>query len=161
LPAGPAVPSPPSHDRQPPPRRRSTAGTSDCRAQPLVDTLFTWKDYGRTALCRVRIYPGPPGDERTQTVVLQEQAENRGASTTADARHLVELVGRQFGLDPAASYWIFHWGTFSFEGAQAEPRKELFLRATFRRTRGESLSTPTWRVITREEVENLTDRRFE
>ncbi len=73
---------------------------------------------------------------------------------------LVELIGRKFEVDPAQAYWVCHWGAFSFEGAQPNKRKELFLRATFRRTKNQSLGTPSWRVVTREEVEEYTDRQF-
>lgn len=130
------------------------------RAQPLADTLLTWQGYGRTSQCRVRIYPTPPDAERTHTVVLQELAANHGASTLDEATYLAERVGRHFDLDPALVYWIFHWGAFSFEGAAPDRRKELFLRATFRWTKRQTLGTPQWRVVTREEVEDYTDRLF-
>ena len=129
-------------------------------AQLLADTVFTWQGYARTATCRFRLYKTAPGEKRTHTVVIREQAENDGPSTTSDARHLVELIGRQFDVDPAQTYWVFHWGAFSFEGAQPNKRKELFLRATFRRNKNQSLGTPSWKVITREEVEAYTDRQF-
>ncbi len=130
------------------------------RAQALVDTVFAWRGYARTATCHLRIYPTPPDEERTHTVVVRELAENEGPSSVADARHLVELVGRRFDIDPAHAYWIFHWGPFSYAGAAPDRRKELFLRATFRRTRSQHLSTPSWRVVSREDVEDATDRLF-
>ena len=129
-------------------------------AQLLADTVFTWQGYARTGSCHLRIYKTAPGADRTYTVVLRERAENDGPTTTADARHLVELIGRQFDVDPVQAYWIFHWGAFSFEGAEPDRRKELFLRATFRRNTNQSLGTPLWRVVTREEVEEYTDRQF-
>ena len=99
-------------------------------------------------------------NDEIDTVVIGERAENDGPSTTSDARHLAELIGRQLDVDPAQAYWIFHWGAFSYNGAQPNQRKELFLRATFRRTKNQSLGTPSWRVVTREEVEAYTDRQF-
>lgn len=135
-------------------------GPSVSRAQPLADTLFSWRGYARTARCQVRVYPTPPDEERTRTVMVKELAENRGPSTVDDARYLAELIGRQFGIDPAVAYWIFHWGAFSYAGAEPDPDKELFLRVTFRRTSTGRLSTPYWRVIRRNEVRELTDRRF-
>lgn len=129
-------------------------------AQLLADTVFTWQGYGRTATCHLRIYPTAPSEERTHTVVIRELAENDGPSTTSEARYLVELIGRQFDVDPAQAYWVFHWGAFSYEGARKNQRKELFLRATFRRNKNQSLGTPLWRVVTREEVEAYTDRQF-
>lgn len=130
------------------------------RAQLLADTLFTWQGYGKASECRVRLYLAHGRDERTHVAVLEEVASNRGASTLDDARHLAELVGRRFGLDPADAHWIFHWGAFSFEGAVGGRRKELFLRATFRRTPGGALAAPSWRLLTRSEVEAFTDRLF-
>ncbi len=130
------------------------------RTQPLVDTLVTWQGYARTATCHLRIYAAPPGEERARTVVLRELAENAGPSTVDDARHLAEVVGRRFGIDPVEATWVFHWGAFSFEGASPNPRKQLFLRATFRRLKSQHLSTPSWKVVSREEVEQYTDRQF-
>ena len=137
-----------------------TPATHPASAQLLADTIFTWQGYARTGSCHLRIYKTAPGEERTHTVVIREQAENDGPTTTSDARHLVELIGRQFDVDPAQAYWIFHWGAFSFAGAAPDKRKELFLRATFRRNKNQSLGTPLWRVVTREEVEAYTDRQF-
>ena len=129
-------------------------------AQVLADTVFAWRDYGRTARCRVRIYQAPPEADRTRVVVLEELAENGGASTLDDARHLVDLLGRHFDVAPEDALWVFHWGAFSFEGARPDGRKELFLRATFRRGSGGALGTPSWRLVTRAEVEDYTDRLF-
>ena len=130
-------------------------------AQPLADTLFTWRGYARVAECRVQVYPAPPDEEtRTRTILVRELARNRGPSTVQDARHLVELIGRQLGLNPAEAYWVFHWGAFSYAGAAPDRDKELFLRATFRRTSTGRLGTPYWKVINRDAVRELTDRRF-
>ena len=129
-------------------------------AQLLVDTLFTWQGYTRIATCHLRIYKTAPDEDRPHTVVIRELAENDGPSTTSDARHLVELIGRQYDVDPAQAYWVFHWGAFSYAGAEPNKRKELFLRATFRRNKNQGLGTPLWRVVTRKEVEDYTDRQF-
>ena len=47
-----------------------------------------------------------------------------------------------------------------FDGATPGSDKEVFLRATFRRTSTNRLSTPYWKVINRNTVRELTDRRF-
>ena len=135
-------------------------GSESASAQALSDTLFSWRGYARIAQCHVSVYPAPPDEERTHTIVIRELADNRGPSTVDDARHLVELIGRQLQVDPAEAYWIFHWGAFSFDGAAPEADKELFLRATFRRTSTNRLGSPYWRVIPRADVRALTDRRF-
>lgn len=136
-------------------------GSSPARAQALVDTVFAWQGYGRMGQCRLRVYTAPPREDRTYTIVIQELAENGGPSTANDIKHLAELAGRTFGIDPSAAFWILHWGAFSFEGARPEGRKELFIRATFRRIKSGGIGSPSWRVLSREEVEELTDRQFD
>src|SRR5690606_37415498 len=101
-------------------------------AQLLVDTLFTWQGYGSTSMCRVRIFTSAPDQQRSRTIIIDELAENRGASTLNDVQHLAELIGRTLAQDPEDAFWIFHWGGFSLRGADNDA-KELFFRATFRR----------------------------
>ena len=125
----------------------------------MADTLFTWRGYAQVGQCQLAIYPTPPDEERTRTVVIRELARNEGPSTIDDVRYLAEAVGRQFQVDPAEAYWIFHWGAFSYAGAEADDR-ELFLRATFRRTSSGRLSSPYWRVVHRDEVLELPARGF-
>lgn len=129
-------------------------------AQSFTDSLFTWQGYGREARCHLSLYETTPGEDRPHTFIIREVAENAGPSTVTDARYLAERIGRHFDVDPAEAFWVYHWGDFSYTGAAPEPGKELFLRATFRRTSTNNLSTPYWKVITRKEVEELTDRQF-
>lgn len=131
-------------------------------AQPLADTTITWRGYARTAQAQVALYPGPPDDEtRPYTLVVREVAANRGPSTLDDVRYLADHIGRHFRVNPVQATWIFHWGAFSYAGADPDADKELFLRATFRRTSTGRLGTPYWKVITRDVVRELTDRRFQ
>jgi len=135
--------------------------TGPLAAQPIADTLITWRGYARTAQTQVHLYPGPPDEEtRTRTIVVRELAANRGPSTLSDVRYLAEHIGRQFGIDPSAATWVFHWGAFSYEGAAPDEGKDLFLRATFSRTSTGRLGAPYWKVIDRDAVRELTDRRF-
>ena len=138
-------------------------GALPATAQLVADTVFTWQDYARTSTCGVQIYrlPADGADDRTHAIVLRELAENRGPSIVADASYLAERVGRHFGVDPTSAFWIYHWGAFSFEGARERADKELFLRATFLRTKRRALGTPQWRILTREDVEAHTDRQFQ
>ena len=128
-------------------------------AQLVVDTLLTWEGYGRESTCRIRIYHSAPDEKRVLTVVLGELAENGGASSLDDTQHLVEIAARRFNLDPEAVFWVFHWGGFSFPGAE-KAKKEVFFRATFRRTDNGSVGPPFWRLINRQTVEKYTDRIF-
>ncbi len=128
-------------------------------AQLLADTTFQWRSYSQIAECGVRIYHRPAEEDRQYTIVLREAAANRGPSTVADVEYLVREIGRRFGVDPAQAYWIFHWGAFSHPGGQGD--KSVFLRATFSRSGRLQLSSPRWDVVTREEVEEYTDRHFQ
>ena len=129
-------------------------------AQPRVDTTITWRSYSRTGTAQVQVYPGPPDDEETHTIVVKELAENQGPSTVDDVQYLADLVGRRLGVDPTTAYWVLHWGGFSFEGADPDADKALFLRATFNRTKSGNLSSPYWNVISKTDVRELTDRRW-
>ena len=129
-------------------------------AQPCVDTTITWRSYSRTGTAQVQVYPGPPDDEETHTIVVKELAENQGPSTIDDVQYLADLIGRRLGVDPTTAYWVLHWGGFSFEGADPDADKALFLRATFNRTKSGNLSSPYWNVISKTDVRELTDRRW-
>lgn len=129
-------------------------------AQPRTDTTVTWRSYSRSGTTQVQVYPGPPDDEETHTLVIKELAENQGPSTVEDFQYLADLVGRQLGIDPTQAYWVLHWGGFSFEGADTDADKAIFLRATFNRTQSGNLSSPYWDVISETDIRELTDRRW-
>jgi hypothetical protein len=129
-------------------------------AQPLADTLITWRGYAREAEAQVVIYPAPPDDERRdRTIIVRELARSKGPSTLADVRYLADRVARTFQIDPARAYWIMHWGAFSYPGATGD--KELFLRVTFRRSDSGRLSSPYWRSVSKNDVRELTARRYQ
>ena len=129
-------------------------------AQPRVDTTVTWRSYSQTGTTEVRVYPGPPDEEETHTIVLREVARNRGPSTVKDLRYLVDLVGRRLGVAPSKAFWVLHWGGFSFEGGDPGADKALYLEATFNRTDDGDLGSPRWDVISETELRELTDRRW-
>jgi len=134
--------------------------TLPAAAQPQADTTVTWRSYSRTGTAQVQVYPGPPDEEETHTIVVQELAENNGPSTVEDFSFLADLVGRRLGVDPTTAYWVLHWGGFSFEGADPDADKSLFLEATFHRTQSGDLGSPRWDVISKTDVRELTDRRW-
>jgi len=141
------------------------AATPAVRAQAFADTLFAWQGYGRESRCRLAVYPVSEEargrqDRYDRAVVLHERADNAGPSTLADAPYLVEQAARTLGIDPVRIVWVFHWDGASFDDDASGTRKELFLRATFSRASSGQLSNPSWRVVTRADVEELTDRRF-
>ena len=127
--------------------------------QMVADTTFSWQGYRAVSTCRVRIYHSAPKAARPMTVVLDELAENRGRSTLDDAAHLVEILSRSFPVRPDSTFWVFRWGSFSFDGA-TPAKKEVYLRATFRRNKSGSLGTPSWRLIDQAAVSEYTDRAY-
>lgn len=133
-------------------------------AAQVRDSTYTWRSYATIARCSISIFDIVDGASSTRTpqshlVVVRELRENTGPSATEDARYLVDRIGRDFGFDPTETLFVFHWGRFSFEETNA-PRQELFLRATYRRSKSGSLTGPQWRVVRREDLEALTDRAF-
>lgn len=137
----------------------STTCVQPAQAQLLSDSTFTWTGYARQSICRVRVFRSAPNEKKPFVIVLDELAKNEGRSTLDDARHVAELISRQVGIDPESAYWIFHWGDFSFEDARSSS-KEVYLRATFRRTDSGTVGTPFWRLINRETVVEYTDRAY-
>lgn len=135
------------------------AAALPCQAQSRLDTTFSWRGYRQVSTCRVQVFSSARSADRPFTIVLGELAENEGRSTLEDAPHLVELLSRTLRIDPDSAFWIFHWGAFSFPEA-GRSQKELFLRATFRRSTAGSMNAPSWRLVTREAVREYTDRAF-
>ena len=124
-------------------------------AQP-ADTLVTWQTYGQEGITRVRTFPSND-EERPLTIVVDELAENRAGAVTDDVRYFVDDLGRQLGVDPTEATFVFRFTGESFcEGGGAD--KLLLLRATFRRTTAGNLGSPSWRLVSRDELAELTDR---
>ena len=134
------------------------AGATTAAAQSVKDSTYAWRAYAAVATCSITIYD-IESDDRTRMVVIREIAENRGPPATRDARYLVDHIGRDFDFDPVTALWVFHWGSFSYAGAR-ESRREIFLRATFRWSSSGVLGGPAWRLVAREDLEELTDRKF-
>lgn len=124
-------------------------------AQP-ADTLLTWQTYGQEGVARVQTFASNDED-RPLTVVVDEQADNHAGLVTDDVRYFVETFGRSVGYDPSEVSFVFRFNGASFcEDGSAD--KTLLLRATFTRTKTGRLSAPFWRVLTRDELAELTDR---
>jgi hypothetical protein len=128
-------------------------------AQPtLGDAPFTWQEYGRTATCDLALHRDLADDEdRPHVAVLTERADNEGPSVVDDLRYVAEQIGRAHDLDPASVTWIVRWGAGAYEGA--EGGKEIVLQASFRRTKTGNLSTPSWRVLSREQADDVLSGR--
>lgn len=123
-------------------------------AQP-ADTLFAWQTYGQEARVRVQTFASDD-DKRPHTIVVDEMASNDDL-VTDDVRYFVDTLGRSLGLDPAEATFVFRFTGPSFHN-EAGAGKTLLLRATFNRTKSGTLGSPSWRVLTRDELADLTDR---
>jgi hypothetical protein len=127
------------------------------RAQAqAIDTLFTWKTYDAEGITHIRVFPSDDED-RPITAVVDELAENRAGAVTDDVRYFVDTFGRAFGFDPAEITFVFRFSGASFH-ADGDDEKQLLLRATFNRTKAGNLGSPSWRLISRDELAELTDR---
>lgn len=124
-------------------------------AQP-ADTLLTWRTYAQEGRARVQSFAS--NDERRPlTVVVDERADNHAGLVTDDVRFFVETYGRSVGVDPAEAAFVFRFNGASF-CADGSEDKTLLLRATFTRTKTGRLSAPNWRVLSPDELAELTDR---
>ena len=121
-----------------------------------IDTLFTWKTYDAESVTRVRVFASEDED-RPITAVVDELAENEGAAVTDDVRYFVDTFGRAFGFDPVEITFVFRFSGASFS-ADGTDDKQVLLRATFRRTSTGNLGSPSWRLLSRDELSDLTDR---
>ncbi len=120
-----------------------------------TDTLFTWQTYGQDARVRVQTFASDD-DKRPHTIVVDELASNNDL-VTDDVRYFVDTLGRSLGLDPTQATFVFRFNGQSFE-EDAGDGKTLLLRATFNRTKSGTMGSPSWRLLTRDELANLTDR---
>ncbi len=120
------------------------------------DEVLTWRTYATEQAARVRVFPCDD-ERRPRTVVIDDRASN-SAVITDDARYLVDLVGRQLGFDPTEATFVFRFTPASFAEGAPETGKTLLLRATFGRTSTGALASPTWRVLSADELDELTDR---
>ena len=134
-----------------------TAGAAGAAAQPAVDTLLTWQSYSHARSAHVRVFPSSDED-RPRVVVLDERAESRGGPLTDEAQYVAETVGRTLGFDPVAATFVFRFTGAGFVPEADRSGKMLLLRATFRRGASGALNAPSWRVITRDGLADLTDR---
>ncbi len=137
----------------------AAVATAPAEAQPLADTLLTWNSYRAERSARVRLFRAAD-DDRPYTVVADERAESPGGPITDEVRYVAETVGRTFGFDPAEATFVFCFTAAGFTPGASASGKALLLRATFRRTDSGDLGTPSWRVISREALDDLTDRAY-
>lgn len=127
------------------------------RAQPLTDTLLAWRSYSHDRTARVRLFRCDD-DDRPHTVVVDERADSAGGPVTDEVRYVAETIGRTFGFDPATATFVFRFTAAGFAPGAHDDGKALLIRATFRRGASGDLDAPTWRVLSRDALAELTDR---
>ena len=124
--------------------------------QEWQDKPLTWRSYGGGTLSATATIYGNTSrhdsDERSYTVVLVQGEGNR-APITEDAKYLAEIIGRDLGVSPTRLAFLFR---FAVEGTD----RPLTIRATFRLSSSGNLVSPSWRVLSAEEVEDYTDRQL-
>ena len=128
---------------------------------PLHDQEVTWRSYNgdRPRAVRVRVFAS--GDERRpHTVVVDDRAANGRAPVTDEAPYVAETIGRELGFNPVEAVFVFRFTAASFAEEGSDSGKAVLVKATFRRTSSGSLGSPSWRVLTPEALEDLTDRQM-
>lgn len=123
---------------------------------PTHDQELTWRTYAAERSARVRVFVCDD-ERRPRTVVVDDQASN-DTVVTDEAQFLADLVGRELGFDPVEATFVFRFTPAAFADGAPDRGKTLLLRATFGRTSTGALAAPTWRVITPDTLEDLTDR---
>ena len=117
---------------------------------------LTWRSYdGGTRSATATLYGNTSrhdSDERPYTVVLVQGEGNR-APITEDAKYLAEIIGRDLGVSPTRLAFLFRF-------AVEDTDRPLTVRATFWLSSSGNLVSPSWRVLSAEEVEDYTDRQL-
>ncbi|MAQ95637.1 MAG: hypothetical protein CMM84_19185 [Rhodothermaceae bacterium] len=117
---------------------------------------LTWRSYdGGTRSATATLYGNTSrhdSDERPYTVVLVQGEGNR-APITEDAKYLAEIIGRDLGVSPTRLAFLFRF-------AVEDTDRPLTVRATFWLSSSGNLVSPSWRVLSTEEVEDYTDRQL-
>ena len=134
---------------------------ADSTAHPgaIYDGEVTWKGYGAAPQrsARVRVFASEDA-RRPHTIVVDDRAGNGRAPITQEARYVAETIGRELGYDPTEAAFVFRFTEGSFTEGGSDRGRTLLIKATFGRTGSGALAAPSWRVLTPEGLEDLTDR---
>lgn len=129
---------------------------SHATVQQWQGYVLTWRSYhGGTCRATATVYENTSrhdSEQRPFTVVLVQGDGNR-APITEDATYLAEIIGRDLGVPPTRLAFVYRFAT---EGTG----RPLSIRATFRLSSSGNLVSPSWRVLSPEEVEDYTDRQL-
>ena len=127
----------------------------------LHDQEVTWRSYdgGGPKAVRVRVFE-TDDERRPQTVVVDDRAENGRRPVTDDVAYVADTIGRELGFDPTTAVYVFRFTESSFVEDGRDSGKAILVKATFQRTPSGALAAPTWRLLTPEALEDLTDRQM-
>ena len=120
------------------------------------DQDVEWRTYSAERSARVRVFPCED-ERRPRTVVVDDRASN-GDVITSEAAYVADRIGRELGFDPVGATFVFRFTPASFAADASDRGKTLLLKATFGRTASGALASPSWRVISSDTLEDLTDR---
>lgn len=135
------------------------APAASAQGEPLHDREISWRSYdlGHDRSARVRVF-ACDDERRPHTVVIDDRAENGRTPVTDEAPYVAETVAREIGFDPTEATFVFRFTEGSFVEGGSDRGKALLVKATFRRNPSGSLAAPSWRVISPDVLEDLTDR---
>ena len=134
------------------------AAPAAAQGSALHDAPLAWRTYASAREARVRIFAGT--DERRPTVVVIDDCAANGVPITDDAAFVADLVGREQGFDPTTAAFVFRFTPAAFAAGADDSGKTLLLRATFTRGTSGALTSPQWRVLTADALDEMTDRAF-
>lgn len=121
-----------------------------------IDREVSWRSYAAERHARVRVFPADD-DRRPVTILVDDQAGNDDPITD-DATYLADYIARELSVDPTTATFVFRFTPAAFSAGADDRGKTLLLRATFRRSASGALGAPSWRVIDRDALGDLTDR---
>ena len=116
----------------------------------FVDTIHHYQNPALQTddgFCRLRIYGANVGT----VIVLSELAENLGVSVTNAAAALATEIARIYPLDPDTTFWIEHYGAFSYKDGDCD---ETFDLITFT-WRNRTASNAEWQRLNSDQLHKL------
>ena len=116
----------------------------------FVDTIHHYQNPALQTddgFCRLRIYGANVGT----VIVLSELAENLGVSVTNASAALATEIARIYDLDPDTTFWIEHYGAFSYKGGDCD---ETFDLVTFT-WRNRTASNAEWQRLNSDQLHKL------
>ena len=116
----------------------------------FVDTIHHYQNPALQTddgFCRLRIYGANVGT----VIVLSELAENLGVSVTNAAAALATEIARIYDLETVTTFWVEHYGAFSYTASGGD---ETFDLVTFT-WRNRTASNAEWQRLNSDQLHKL------